>query len=52
MTRRLARYETGAPVGADNSVTAADLVALCRMRTLELGTWLREGLMLGHCQYS
>ncbi len=25
------------PVGADNPVTAADLVALCRTRTLELG---------------
>lgn len=24
----------------------ADLVALCRTRTLELGIWLREGLTL------
>ena len=38
-------------VGADNPVTAADLVALCRTRTLELGIWLREGLTLRHCQY-
>jgi hypothetical protein len=39
------------PVGADNPVTAADLVALCRMKTFELGIWLREALALRHCQY-
>lgn len=38
-------------VGADNPVTAADLVPLCRMETLELGIWLREALALRHCQY-
>jgi hypothetical protein len=38
-------------VGAANSVTAADLVALCRTRILKLGVWLREGLTLRHCQY-
>ena len=39
------------PVGADNPVTAADLVALCRMKTFELGIWLREALAFRHCQY-
>jgi hypothetical protein len=39
------------PVGAANSVTAADLVALCRTRIFELGVWLREGLTLRHCKY-
>jgi hypothetical protein len=38
-------------VGADNPVTAADLVALCRMKTFELGIWLREALAFRHCQY-
>jgi hypothetical protein len=38
-------------VGADNSVTAADLVSLCRTRSLELGIWLRECFMFRHCQY-
>jgi hypothetical protein len=32
--------------------TAADLVALCRTRTLELGIWQRECLTLRHYQYS
>jgi hypothetical protein len=39
------RYE---PVGADNLVTAAGLVALCRMKTFELGIWLRGALALRH----
>lgn len=38
-------------VGTDNPVTAADLAALCRMKTFELGIWLREALALRHCQY-
>ena len=38
-------------VGADNPVTVADLVALCRMKTFELGIWLREAFALRHCQY-
>jgi hypothetical protein len=40
-----------ARVGADNPVTVADLVALCRMKTFELGIWLREAFALRHCQY-
>ena len=28
-----------------------NLVALCRMKTFELGIWLREALALRHCQY-
>ena len=48
---RAAPRPVPAPVGAANSVIAADLVALCRTRILELGVWLREGLTLRHFQY-
>ena len=34
-------------VGAGNPVTVADLVALWRTRTLELGIWLRECSLSG-----
>ncbi len=50
LTRLIVMYRIK-PVGADNPVTAADLVALCRMKTFELGIWLREALALRHCQY-
>src|SRR5580704_7284376 len=39
-------------VGADNSVTGADLVCYVGLRAVMLSIWLRGGLMVGHCWYS
>ena len=40
-----------APVGADNLVTAVDLVFSCRTRRAKFGIWLRESAGIRHCQY-
>jgi hypothetical protein len=39
------------PVGADNSVIAADLGVLYRYVAVRLGIWLREDLAFRHCWY-
>jgi hypothetical protein len=39
-------------VGADNRVIAADLVSCAGGWAVRFGIWLREDLMIGHCQWS
>jgi putative transposase len=40
-----------AVVGADNVVTAVDLVFPAGLRRVKFGIWLRESLAIRHCQY-